>query len=93
MAFYVYILASQKRGTLYIGMTDDLRRRVSEHKAKLRPGFTTKYGVTTLVWHEVHETRESAFSRERAMKKWNRAWKVELIERVNPGWDEQILDG
>ena len=86
MAFYVYILASQKRGTLYIGMTDDLGRRVSEHRAKLTPGFTSRYGVKSLVWHETHETRESAFARERAMKKWNRAWKINLIEGANPEW-------
>ncbi len=86
MAFYAYIVASGRNGTLYIGSTDDLARRTWEHKEKLRRGFTAKYGVDLLVWYETHETRESAFLRERRMKKWNRAWKIELIERFNPGW-------
>jgi putative endonuclease len=86
MAFYVYILSSGRNQTLYIGSTDDLAKRVWEHKEKLRPGFTAKYGVDQLVWYEVHETRDSAFTRERRMKTWNRIWKIELIERFNPGW-------
>ena len=86
MAFYVYILASKRNGTLYVGMTDDLSRRMLEHQEGVLPGFTKKYGVTILVWFEVHESRESAFARERAIKKWNRRWKVELIEKTNPGW-------
>ena len=86
MPFYVYILASKRNGTLYIGSTDDLPNRVFEHKEKVRPGFTSKHGVGLLVWHEPHDTRESAFKRERQMKKWNRAWKLELIERSNPDW-------
>ena len=73
MAFYVYVLASGRNGTLYIGMTDDLATRIGQHRGEAIPGFTRKYGVTTLVWFEVHETRESAKVRERAMKKWNRA--------------------
>ncbi len=91
MAFYVYIVASQRNGTLYIGSTDDLAQRVWEHKEKLRQGFTAKYGVSLLVWCEVRETREAAFLRERRLKKWNRAWKIELIERFNPGWRD-LLD-
>jgi putative endonuclease len=71
---------------LYIGSTDNLIRRVWEHRAKVREGFTKKYGVDKLVWYEVHETREGAFRRERQLKKWNRAWKLRLIERFNPGW-------
>jgi putative endonuclease len=86
MAFHVYILASRRNGTLYIGSTDDLYRRTTEHKAHSFGGFTAKYDVTRLVWFEEHETRESAFIRERRMKEWNRAWKVKLIERSNPGW-------
>ncbi|MFN3858966.1 MAG: GIY-YIG nuclease family protein [Caulobacter sp.] len=86
MAFYVYILASQRNGTLYIGMTDSLISRVSQHKQKLTPGFTSRYGVDLLVWYELHDTREGAFRRERQMKKWNRLWKLEMIERSNPGW-------
>jgi putative endonuclease len=86
MAFYVYIVASDRNGTLYIGSTDDLAMRVWEHVEKVRPGFTKRYGVDRLVWYEVYETRENAFRRERQMKKWNRAWKMARIERLNPGW-------
>ena len=86
MSFYVYIVASRRNGTLYIGMTDDLVRRVWEHRNGLVPGFTSKYGVKTLVWYEQHESRESAFIRERRLKKWNRTWKLQLIERMNPSW-------
>ncbi|WP_421934848.1 GIY-YIG nuclease family protein [Phenylobacterium sp.] len=86
MSFYTYIVASQRNGTLYIGSTDNLSRRSWEHREKLRPGFTAKYGVSILVHYEVFETRDGAFRRERQMKKWNRAWKLELIERFNPAW-------
>ena len=88
MAFYVYILASRRNGTLYVGMTDDLGRRIWQHKEGLLPGFTRRYGVKTLVWYEVHASREAAFLRERAIKKWNRQWKIELIEAANPDWTE-----
>jgi putative endonuclease len=86
MAFYVYILASKRNGTLYVGLTDDLVKRVWQHRNNLIPGFTTAHGVKTLVWYEAHDSRESAFTRERQMKKWNRAWKLELIEKGNPAW-------
>jgi len=86
MSFFVYILASRRNGTLYIGMTDNLARRVWEHQSGAIAGFTKKYGVKTLVWYELHETRESAFQRERQLKKWNRDWKLKLIERLNPSW-------
>jgi putative endonuclease len=86
MSFFVYILASCRNGTLYIGMTDDLARRNWEHKLGGVPGFTRRYCVKTLVWFEQHESRESAFQRERQLKKWNRVWKLELIERANPDW-------
>jgi len=86
MAFWVYILASQRNGTLYIGHTDNLCRRVVEHREHVRPGFTAKYGVTRLVWREAHDSRHEAFTRERRMKVWRRAWKLELIERHNPEW-------
>lgn len=86
MNFYVYMLASRRNGTLYIGMTEDLRMRVWQHKTGAVPGFTRKYRVQALVWFEAHETRESALVRERQLKKWNRAWKLELIERRNPEW-------
>jgi putative endonuclease len=86
MMFFVYMLASQPHGTLYVGMTDDLIRRVWEHKMKLVPGFTAKYGVDRLVWFEAHQTREAAWRREKQIKEWKRAWKIELIERDNPHW-------
>jgi putative endonuclease len=92
LAFYVYILASQRNGTLYIGHTDSISRRMWEHQAGEIPGFTAKYGVKHLVYYEVFETRSAAFHRERAMKKWRRLWKIELIERFNPGWRD-VTDG
>ena len=85
MAFYTYILASRRNGTLYVGHTDDLRRRMGQHHAT-GGGFARRYGVKFLVWFESFETRAGAFHRERAIKKWNRAWKLELIENTNPGW-------
>jgi putative endonuclease len=88
MSFFVYILANRRNGTLYIGMTDDLVARVWQHQAGLVPGFTKTYGVKTLDWYEVHETREAAILRERQLKKWNRRWKLELIERQNPAWND-----
>ena len=92
MAFYTYILASQRNGTLYIGSTDSISVRLSQHQQKLRPGFTAKYAVEKLVWYEIHDTREGAFRRERQMKKWRRLWKLELIERFNPGWRDLAPD-
>ena len=86
MAFYVYILASRRNGTLYVGMTDNLIQRVWMHRNEVLPGFTKRYGVKTLVWYEQHETREAALTRELQMKQWNRAWKLEVIERMNPTW-------
>ena len=86
MAFYVYIMANKRNGTLYIGSTDDLARRVSEHREGVVAGLTKKYGVKTLVWYELHESRDSALLRERQIKKWNRKWKLQLIERANPAW-------
>jgi putative endonuclease len=86
LAFYVYILASQRNGTLYIGHTDSITRRTWQHQEAATASFTHRYGVDKLVYHEVFETRGGAFRRERAMKKWRRAWKLELIERFNPGW-------
>ena len=83
---FVYLLASKPQGTLYVGSTFDLARRVSEHKLRAVPGFTTKYAVDRLVWFEVHETLESALIRERQIKKWKRDWKISLIERDNPYW-------
>jgi putative endonuclease len=84
--FFVYLLASKPHGTLYAGMTDDLLRRVWEHKIKAVPSFSAKYGVDRLVWFEAHETLESAFSREKLIKEWKRAWKIQMIEENNPYW-------
>ena len=84
--FFAYILASQPLGSLYTGSTSDLVRRVWEHKVKAVPGFTAKYEVDRLVWFERHETLETAMQRERQIKSWRRAWKIELIERDNPHW-------
>jgi len=82
----VYILASKRNGTLYVGVTSDLLRRVWEHKSDAVAGFTKKYGVHTLVWYEVHEMMGSAILREKALKNWHRAWKIRLIEESNPEW-------
>jgi putative endonuclease len=84
----VYLLASRRNGTLYAGVTSDLVKRVWEHKNGVVEGFTGKYGVHMLVWYELHETMESAIRREKAMKKWNRAWKVARIEKSNPAWKD-----
>ena len=86
MSFFVYIVASRRNGTLYTGMTDNLPRRAWEHATGVIPGFTKQYGVKMLVWYEVHDSREAALFRERQLKKWNRAWKLELIEKMNPAW-------
>jgi putative endonuclease len=82
----VYILASRRNGTLYVGVTSDLVKRVWQHKNDLVEGFTKQYGVHVLVWYEPHETMESAIKREKAIKKWNRKWKLKLIEQCNPLW-------
>lgn len=92
MSFYVYILTSQRNGTIYTGMTDDLVKRIWQHRADAVPGFTKQYGVKSLVWHEQHETRGSALLRERQIKKWNRKWKLELIEKTNPAWRDLYED-
>lgn len=84
--FYTYIMASKLNGTLYIGHTDELAVRVSQHKTKTFKGFTARYDVKRLVWFEEHATREEAFVRERQIKKWKRAWKIRLIEAENPDW-------
>ncbi len=80
------MLASGRNGTLYLGVTSDIVRRVWEHKNDFVEGFTRKYGVHTLVWYEMHETMESVITREKAIKAWKRKWKLELIENDNPQW-------
>jgi putative endonuclease len=84
--FYVYILANRLGGTLYIGVTSRLMQRVWEHRENVVEGFTSRYGVHLLVWYEVHGGAESAIIREKQLKAWKRAWKVELIEKSNPNW-------
>lgn len=84
----VYILASKRNGTLYIGVTSDLVARIWQHKNNMVEGFTKRYGVHQLVWYEVHENMQSAIEREKRMKGWNRKWKLELIERMNPNWQD-----
>ena len=86
--FYVYILCSKRNGTLYTGVTSDLIKRVYEHKNNLVDGFTQKYNIHCLVWYEAHESAESAINREKQIKKWKRAWKLELIEKHNPQWND-----
>lgn len=82
----VYLLSSQYRGTLHTGVTSDLIKRVWQHKSDFVAGFTRKYGVHHLVWYELHATMHEAIAREKAIKEWKRAWKVELIEKGNPQW-------
>jgi putative endonuclease len=89
--YYVYILASKIGGTLYIGVTNDLIRRVWQHREKLADGFTKKYGVAALVYYEVHSDVKAAITREKQMKKWNRAWKIRLIEEDNPNWNDLYM--
>ena len=84
--FYVYLLASKPYGTLYVGTTSDLGRRVWEHKNKVVPGFTKRYQVDRLVWFEVHEFQAGALRREKQIKEWKRDWKINLLERDNPRW-------
>jgi putative endonuclease len=88
MDYYVYILASKPRGTLYVGVTNDIVRRVYEHRSDAVDGFTKAYGVHTLVYFETTESIESAIRREKLLKKYPRDWKINLIERENPHWDD-----
>ena len=86
MPYYVYLLASRKHGTLYVGVTNDLVRRVYEHRNKLVPGFTAQYDVSRLVWFEMFADVTLAIAREKKIKKWRRDWKISLIEADNPDW-------
>lgn len=90
--YYIYILASQKNGTLYIGVTNDLERRVLEHKQKINEGFTSKYDVTRLVYFESFQYINDAILREKRLKKWNRQWKINLIEEENKEWNDLSED-
>ncbi|MFT3810961.1 MAG: GIY-YIG nuclease family protein [Micropepsaceae bacterium] len=84
--YYVYILASARNGTLYVGVTNDLSRRVQEHKNGTVPGFTSKHGVDRLVWYQPFDLIDDAIAHEKRVKRWARKWKLELIEKMNPRW-------
>ena len=86
--YFVYILASQRNVTLYVGVTNDLSRRVYEHKCGDVPGFTARYGVKLLVWYESYASIDDAIVQEKRIKRWRRSWKLELIERMNPEWTD-----
>ena len=89
---YVYLLASSRNGSLYVGVTSNLIKRVWEHKNKFVDGFSKKYNIDQLVWFEQHESIESAIIREKQIKKWNRAWKIRKIEAINPYWNDLYLE-
>ena len=84
----VYLLASKRNGTIYIGVTSDLVKRIWEHKNNMTEGFTKRYKVHRLVWYQLHESMESAITREKRLKNWKRKWKLELIESSNPSWED-----
>lgn len=86
MQLCVYILASERNGTLYIGVTSDLVKRMWQHQHDVADGFTKKYRVHHLVWYEIHPTMESAIQREKSLKNWHRIWKIRIIEQMNPDW-------
>jgi len=88
----VYMLASKRNGTLYVGVTSNLPQRVWQHKNDLVDGFTRRYGVHALVWYEVHETMENAITLEKTIKEWKRQWKIDLIEAMNPDWRDLYED-
>jgi putative endonuclease len=90
--FYTYILASKRNGTLYTGSTENLIKRIYEHREKVRPGFTARHGISLLVWFEPHDTRAGAFLQERQIKEWRRSWKLRLIEDRNPTWRDLYDD-
>ena len=90
--YYVYILASRKNGALYIGVTNDLTRRVWEHKNKIVEGFSKKYNTDKLVYYEQCLSIESSIHREKQLKKWNRQWKIDLLEKENPDWKDMYYD-
>ena len=91
MTYWVYLLASGRHGTRYLGITNNLSRRVWEHRTKALPGFTRKYGVERLVWYEGYDSITEAIAREKSVKKWRRDWKLRLIEEMNPEWQDLYL--
>jgi putative endonuclease len=90
--FYVYLLASRKQGTLYLGVTKDLIRRIYQHREKLTPGFSSQYDIRRLVWFETYDDPVNAIEREKEIKKWRRSWKIDLIEKENPEWKDLYPD-
>jgi putative endonuclease len=88
----VYLLASKRHGTLYVGVTSDLIKRIWQHKNDVVAGFTNQHSVHDLVWYEIHENMESAITREKNIKAWKRTWKIELIEKFNPAWRDLYSD-
>jgi len=92
VSYYVYLVASQRNGTLYLGVTRDLVRRIHEHKTKATPGFTSRYNVAMLVWFESYDDPTTAITREKELKKWRRSWKLRLIEEINPQWRDLYDD-
>ena len=90
--YYVYLTASRKHGTLYLGVTNDLVRRAYEHKSKVVPGFTARYSLNRLVWFECYDDPTNAIEQEKQLKKWRRNWKVRLIEEMNPDWADLYED-
>ncbi len=90
-SYYVYILANERNGTLYVGVTNNLVRRIYEHKEGLADGFTKKYNIKMLVYYEITESIESAIKREKNIKAWQRAWKLRIIEEMNPDWDDLYI--
>lgn len=89
--FFTYIICNRKRGVLYTGHTDDLGQRMEQHRLGVYGGFAAKHECHKLIWFETHITRDEAFKRERQIKEWQRAWKVDLIEALNPNWDDVML--
>jgi putative endonuclease len=90
--YYVYILAKARNSTFYVGITSDLLKRISEHKNKVADGFTKKYNITNLVYYEIFNDPENAIAREKRLKKWNRTWKMRVIEEMNPDWKDLYED-
>lgn len=86
--FYVYIMAKARNSTFYVGVTSDLPKRVWEHKSEVTQGFTKKHDIKTLVYYEAFDSAETAIEREKRLKKWNRAWKMRIIEQMNPEWND-----
>ncbi len=92
MSSYVYILASKRNGTLYVGVTNNLKKRIIEHKESFIPGFTQKYQIHTLVYFEEYSDIRDTIAREKQLKKWNRNWKLQLIEKMNPKWKDLFYE-